>query len=181
MQNDNYPKSNYDILWFIGLIIGVLMCLLLSGCQLPSLTPLHPTTSISPLQNLTEAVTKTNWIITISILGMALAVVAWMNGSKMAIGIMAGCGVAMWLQLTVVRYASILAWAGLVFALGIVLWTVFVKNRALKEIISGIQKYKKSKNVCTIREHLYQQCKTTKKLVSQIKKKEKPKEGCNII
>ena len=151
------------------LLVLIILALFLVGCQHPDFEPLIPTT---PKQALVETVLKTDWIITASILGVALSVMAWMNGSKTAIGVMAGCGVAIWMQLTVVRYAHVLAWVGLVFAVGIMLWTVFVKNRALKEIVIGIQKYKKDYlGPTAMGSCLKKQNKTTKKIVSQIKGK----------
>ena len=125
-------------------------------------------------QALIDTVLKTDWVVTAAILGMSLSVVAWMNGSKSAVGIMAGCGVALWMQLTVVRYAHVLAWVGLVFAVGIMLWTVFVKNRALKEIVHGVQYYRRYKDGLSsngLNECLEKQTKTTKSIVSQIKGK----------
>lgn len=157
-----------DIFWFTGLlVITIIILLLLSGCQLPEVKPLIPTT---PKQALIDNVLKTDWIVTASILGMALATVAWMNGSKAAIGIMAGCGVALWMQLTVVRYAHVLAWIGLVFAVGLALWTVFVKNRALEDIVAGVQKYKLNVNM-PLEQFLGEQAESTKKIVSKIKGK----------
>jgi hypothetical protein len=151
-------------------ILLFVTCLILWGCQLPKAEPLIPTT---PGQALAKTIIKTDWIITASILGVALSVIAWMNGSKTAIGVMAGCGVAIWMQLTVVRYAHVLAWVGLVFAVGIMLWTVFVKNRALKEIIMGVQKYKAEVpsiyNNASLPRCLSTQKKTTQKIVSSIK------------
>lgn len=159
----------WEVLCVVWLLLIILLCaLLLSGCQAPGVEPLLPTT---PGQTLAKTIIKTDWIITASILGVALSVIAWMNGSKTAVGVMAGCGVALWMQLTVVRYAHVLAWVGLVFAVGIVLWTVFVKNRALEEIITSVQRYKLRKPPNYIRPYLTQQKKTTQKIVAKVKKK----------
>ena len=172
MQNKTYNR--FWALWL--LIIGLLLLYIsgfLIGCQHPEVEPLIPTT---PSQALVKTIIKTDWIITASIIGVSLSVMAWMNGSKTAIGVMAGCGVAIWMQLTVVRYAHVLAWVGLVFAIGIMLWTVFVKNRALKEIVGGVQYYKDYKDNMgqnALEECLREQTKATQKIVSQIKQKDK--------
>ena len=158
-----------DIIWFLGFVSLIWLCLLLVGCNMPEVKPLVPTI---PQQTLINTIVKTDWIITVSILGVALSVIAWMNGSKTAIGVMAGCGIAIWMQLTVVRYAHILAWMGLVFAVGIILWTVFVKNRALREIVNGVQNYRKYNEPVDsigLKVWLREQNKTTKKIVSKIK------------
>lgn len=166
------PKVNVeDIVWTVILFISmaVSIILLLSGCQIPEIGPLLPAT---PKQALIDTVLKTDWIVTASILGVALSVMAWMNGSKTAIGVMAGCGVAIWMQLTVVRYAHVLAWVGLVFAVGVMLWTVFVKNRALKEIVCGVQYFKdfgRGSTAHSLETCLNTQAKTTQKIVSGIK------------
>lgn len=167
------PKNMVNLFWFLGLVILVVAGPLLSGCQLP-VKPLIPT---NPTQALADAVAKTNWVIALSIAGIAFSVMAWINGSKTAIGVLIGCVVALWLQITVVRYASVLAWVGLIAAIGLGMWTVFVKNRALKEIVVGIQKYKAEipsiYNNARLPRCLSTQKKTTKKLVSKIKQKDK--------
>ena len=167
---------NNNKIALVWLTIGILLilcslALFIAGCQSPVVEPLIPTT---PKQALVETVLKTDWIITASILGVALSVMAWMNGSKTAIGVMAGCGVAIWMQLTVVRYAHVLAWVGLVFAIGVMLWTVFVKNRALKEIVCGVQYFKDFGHRPTahsLETCLNTQAKTTQKIVLDIKSK----------
>jgi len=171
MRNNNLGDSPTAILLlYLGMVLLLIIPLLICGCQAPEIEPLLPTT---PGQALIKTIIKTDWIITASILGVALSVMAWMNGSKTAIGVMAGCGVAIWMQLTVVRYAHALAWVGLVFAIGVLLWTVFVKNRALKEIIGGVQEYKNLYPVshAGLKKQLKEQTKTTQKLVSQVKGK----------
>lgn len=163
------PNNMVDLSWFLGAVLFMVLLLLLTGCQTPEVEPLLPTT---PGQALAKTIIKTDWIITASILGVALSVMAWMNGSKTAIGVMAGCTVAIWMQLTVVRYAHVLAWVGLVFAVGIMLWTVFVKNRALKEIVTQVQHYKESvPNQYGLKNYLHNQKRTTQKVVSQIRGK----------
>jgi hypothetical protein len=158
-----------NLFWFLGLVILVVAGPLLSGCQLP----VEPLISTNPTQALAEAVAKTNWIIALSIAGIAFSVMAWINGSKTAIGVLIGCAVALWLQVTVVRYASVLALVGLAAAIGLGIWTVFVKNRALKEIVYGIQDFKKTFPIGSESLHirLKNQKKTTQKIVTQIKGK----------
>lgn len=171
MLNKNGSDLYTDLIPFFILLVLIILALFLPGCQSPESELLIPTT---PGQALVKTIIKTDWIITASILGVAISVMAWMNGSKTAIGIMAGCCVAIWMQLTVVRYAHVLAWVGLVFAVGIMLWTVFVKNRALEDIVNGVENYRKSCPVSShdgLKKRLKEQSKTTQKIVSQIKGK----------
>lgn len=165
---DKVTASAFNEAILLFLTLGVLSGLLvyLVGCQLPvkSLTPTNPA------QALAETVAKTNWVIALSIAGIAVSVMAWINGSKTAIGVLIGCVVALWLQITVIRYASVLAVAGLVVAIGLGVWTVFVKNRALEDIVNGVQNYKRSANV-PLKQFLGEQAGSTKKIVSQIKGK----------
>ena len=161
-------KDRIALTWLL-IVMGLISCSLILfavGCQLP----VEPLVSTNPAQALTDTVAKTNWVIALSIAGIAFSVMAWINGSKTAIGVLVGCIVALWLQITIVRYASILAWVGLIAAIGLGIWTVFVKNRALKEIVIGIQKYKKDYlGPTAMGSCLKRQNKTTQKIVSQIK------------
>ena len=81
------------------------------------------------------------------------------------------CFVCLSMSLAVARYAIVMAVGGTVISFGLSIYTVFVKNRALKEVVTGVQKFKKEMPVWSIKNYLKEQSKTTKDLVKNIKGK----------
>lgn len=149
-------------------ILLFVMCLILWGCQLPNTKPLIPTT---PKQALLDNVLKTDWLATTAIVGFAISIAAFINGSKVAVGTAVGCGTALVLQLTVVRYAHVITWLGLVSAVGILIYTFYIKHRAFKEIILGVQIHKEGG--AELKQCLNKQSVSTKQLVKRIRRKNK--------
>lgn len=167
MQNKTYNRLWALWLLIIGLLL-ICMSVFLIGCQYPDVEPLLPTT---PGQALAKTIIKTDWIVSLAIIGFALSITAFINGSKLAVGTAIGCGAALILQLTVVRYASIITWLGLISAVGLLVYTFYIKHKAFKEIILGIQKHKNTNE--PLEQCLKEQNRSTKKIVSQIKQKDK--------
>jgi len=130
------------LLWGICLglvIVGVF--LFLTGCHKEIITPTIITVP-GPAEILYKTVVKTNWLATASLIGIVVSVFALLNGSKMGLaGIGASCA-GLFLTLAVARFAFWLAIVGLVGSIAIGLWSVFIKTRALTEIIEGIQAIK---------------------------------------
>jgi len=157
-------------------VIVLLMCIaiqFLSGCALcpqPVEETIIPTTSQEALM---IAVQKTNWLVTISILGIAASAVALFNGSKNAIPIAVGCFVALTLSLMVARFAYVLALGGTVVSVALSVYGIYVKSKAIKEIVAGVQKYKNERMTDgpTLRERLAKQSPSTKTIVKEVKAK----------
>ena len=170
MQNNKLWGS----LCVVRLLLTIALCalLLLCGCTAPEVKPLIPTT---PKQALIDTVLKTDWVVSLAIVGFAISVAAFINGSRMAVGTAVGCGVALVLQLTIVRYAAVITWLGLVLSTGLLLYTFYIKHRAFKEVILGVQDFKDHHP--PLKEYLGKQSDTTKKIVKQIKKASKNNES----
>lgn len=132
------------------LIIGIILITTimfaiigLSGCyfmrasnndnEIPDEIPDNPTSLLY------KTVYKTNWLVTASIIGAAFAAAAFLNGSKMAAPIGIGCLVALALSLAVIRYATWLAGFTTVAAVLILIATILTKDKALKQIVTGVQ------------------------------------------
>ncbi len=147
-------------------IVAALLVVSFFGCQ--TFRPRPPIID-NPRDALIQTVIKTDWITTIALLGMAVAVAAMVNGSRTAFPAFAGCGFALWSNLTVIRYAGVMAWFGLAASVLIFVYVVFVKNRALKEIVAGVENFKNHGG--TLIGCLNDQKVTTKKIVSGIKTK----------
>jgi hypothetical protein len=114
------------------LILLVLVAMLLTtGCHL-----LQPKVVYTP-DTVETVITKTNWLVTVAIIGIALSVVAFINGSRFAIPAFVGCCVALGVTLAVIKYAAVIALGSMVLAGGVCVYTIFVKTRAIKELVAG--------------------------------------------
>jgi len=160
----------WAMLILIFLIAYVFLCI--SGCQIlqPRPQPL-PKTHTEVLIN---TAMKTNWLVTISIIGCALAAAAFLNGNKMALPLLIGCLTCLGMSLAVIRYATLIALGSLLAGGGVFIYSVFLKDRALKEIIKGGQIFKSFGREKTIAQdfNLVQQdaqSKATQKLVKKVK------------
>lgn len=126
------------------LLFGFSVGLFLYGCSTPQKIPQpNPT----PQQILIKTVKATNWLATIGIIGMGLGVFAFFSGNtKFGIAGTIACFIVLSVSLAVARYHETLALYCIITAtvgtMGMFAYTIFVKNRALKEIITGIQNFK---------------------------------------
>jgi hypothetical protein len=157
------------VLLVVLYLIVLLMVLSFAGCQL---IPMGATEPVS--DTITTVVTKTNWLVTVAILGIALSVVAFINGSKMAIPAFVGSCVALGVTLAVIKYAAIIAGITLVLAGGVCVYAIFAKTRAIKELVTGGEKVKawldKSEDKKSFNEiHQNTQSKTTQALIEKAK------------
>jgi hypothetical protein len=133
----------------------------------------------SATNQLWQAARSSNWMVTIAVLGIAAGVFALLNGSKIGIPCIGASGVALFMALAVARFALWMAVFGLIGSVAAVAISVLVKNKALKDIIFGIQKVKETArhdNVDLVFQDKITKCLsghalTTKKLVKKTKQK----------
>lgn len=175
-------------LMILGMFLVTLLSFALcSGCRIvqpvldfvfkPPASSSEPTSPTSPEGRLLDAVKGVNWLVTLSVLGIAAGVFALLNGSKIGIPVIVSCAVALFMSLAVARYATWMAIFGLVGSVLVVAVSILAKNKALKEIVSNVQVIKKvatsNGNVVSqeeIEKTLKNQAKSTQKLVAKIKK-----------
>jgi len=143
--------------WIIAVFAGILF--ILSGCSM-----LQPPQPPQPAEQSYDAILKTvaashDWLVTLSIVGVAISVAATINGTKFGIPAAIGSLTSLGMALSVVRYAEWIALLALVGAIGAFVWAVAIKNRALRELIFDVD----SKVQST----------TTKKIVNKTCKKRK--------
>lgn len=178
---------NNVIIILCAILLVVLFVLGGSGCK--SLSFINPLSDNTPQVETAkgrfqDAVKSTSWLLTLSILGMAISIFAMLNGSKWALSSLAGSGLAFGLSLMVSRYAEVLAFVMLICILGgigFVVYSVVVKKKAFKEIIQTVENVKtKLKN--GDKEELFDnknnpdsaesiQSNSTKKIVKEVKEK----------
>lgn len=118
-------------------VIVVSILVVLSGCASTPIIEVPP-----PTQVLYETVLKTNWLATAAIIGIAISAFTFLNGNKAGIAGMVACFIALTMTLAVARYAQWLAIGGLTGSIGLMIYSIFVKDRALEEIVKGGQEVK---------------------------------------
>jgi hypothetical protein len=136
------------------ILIPVLACvLLLAGCYSLPVTG-NPGQAIGAAGKLAAAVNSTNFMIPLSILGVALGVTSMFMGNvKIGLPAVLGSITALVMTLAINRYASLMAAGGALaaaaaLAIGIVLKYRSVAGQAvsvgtaLKEVVTGVQKVK---------------------------------------
>jgi len=85
---------------------------------------------------------RLNWVSILSIVGIAISAAAFVNGNKLAISIFCGCVASLGVSLAVVEYAGFLAIGSLVSAVCIFVYSTLIKNRVVKELVTGAQELK---------------------------------------
>jgi len=156
------------------LCIGVLVLLALaicfvSGCAAtPPPDPLPDTAT----KVLTKFVLAPDLFFTLTIVGIMAGVFAFLNGQKIGIPLIITCFVGLCMKLAVVRFGFWIGLCGALGSLGLLVYTIMMKDRAIKEVIQGVQLHRNA----TI-EHKDLDCrlgltqsKSTKKLVEKVKK-----------
>jgi len=132
-------------------IVCVLALLFLLGGCLIVLTSCHASERCSDKPDvipdtvtkiLYQTIYRMNWLVVVSIIGIAISTAAFVNGSKAALPIGMGSLAALGMTLATIRYAQWIALCSFVVAMLIFFATVLKKNTALKQIIIGVQELK---------------------------------------
>ena len=158
--------------WIVGLIIAIVLIIILSGC---AATPIVP----EPLPDtaarvLTKFVLAPDMFFTLCIVGIMAGVFAFLNGQKIGIPLIITCFTGMCMKLAVVRFGFWIGLCGAIGSLTLLVYTIIIKDRALKEIITGVEDYRSviiEPNSIDDRLNTAQKSKSTKKLVRKIKEK----------
>ncbi len=160
-------------------IILVSCILFLSGCAM-----FQPRSAGDKLANLpktgTQAVMQTlksnNWLFTLSVIGVGAGFFAFLNGSSKGLQFMAACFVVISLIIGLTKYSAIIAAIAMIGTICLMLYTILVKNKALKEVVLGVQGVRNELNEKTIEDDVgilsvlsSVQSKTTKAIVKKIK------------
>lgn len=167
----------YVIYAILVVLASILVIGVLGGCR--CLQP-QPTVEVIPdtlAQAFIKTVYKTNWLVTVGIISIAISAVAFKNGARGACDWLLGSLILVGTTLAVIKFGVVLAIVCAVTGIGWLLYTLFLKDRALKEIVRTTEIYKKwvkeaSQDVVknTIKTDI--QSPQTTKLVSKIKGEE---------
>jgi len=132
----------------------------------------------TPTERLYESIRKSNWLVTLSILGIAIGVFAMINGApKLGLASIASGATSLYLSLAVARYAEWMAVCGLIGSVAAALVSIVVRRKALFEIIKGNEVYKSiiETNPKAVYKHYFSnaqdsvQSTSTRKLVADVK------------
>jgi len=164
--------------WVFYITLAILAALLFlgfftSGCALLQRRDTS-TVAPSPGVRLWETVKKSNWLVSLAIPIVALGAVAVFNGSsKLGFSaIIFGC-VNLFMALATARFALWMAIFGLIGSGLAVAVSILSKNKALIEIIKGVQIFKNNElepdSVRHLKGELGRQSSSTQKIVQEIK------------
>jgi len=166
---------NFCVVIIFAILWAILMVLFISGCSaLGGSTP-SPLPDLTPGQSLTKALANTNWLVTLAIIGAGAGFFAFLNGNGIGLKLIAACLVVISLTLMISWAARWIAAVGIVSSIGLLIYTIWTKDRAVKEIVganksfydhqkSGIQEIFKGYQGI-------QQSSSTEKIVKNILKK----------
>jgi len=91
-------------------------------------------------QAMFQTLRRANWLYTLSIIGIGAGFYAFLNGSGKGLQIMAACFVVLSLIIGITRYSAIIAAIAMIGAVCLMVYSTVVKNKALREVIAGVQK-----------------------------------------
>lgn len=171
--------------WLIPLLIALLFILLAlnSGCSLFQMSPADKIASLpeTPKQQLFQTLAKTNWLFTLSVVGVGAGFFAFLNGSSKGLQFMAACFVVISLIIGLTRYSAWIAAIAMIGTVCLMIYSVLVKGKALREVIEGIEgvRYELTDNgpdLTTTKDRIdsylgFSQSKTTKAIVKAVKDK----------
>jgi len=122
----------------------IVLMLIIVGCAIPPKRDSPDSAPPTPQERLYDSIKKSNWLVTLSILGIAAGVFALINGAaKLGAASIAASATSLYLSLAVARYAEWMAVCGLIGSIAAALFSIVARRRALFEIIEGNEIYKK--------------------------------------
>lgn len=177
MRNLKWLLDENVFLIFLPTIITIIVLItILSGCCFFKHAPIVP--SVPEVQTITNTVIKqvkvNDWLVTGSILLMGIGVFGFLNGMKQGISLIAAAGVVLGISLILKAYGAILVFAGAVCIAGYVGWQIWIRVRALYEVVENVENIKTQTAVSDtvdLKTVLSRQSPSTKSLVAGIRAK----------
>ncbi len=122
-------------------VVFIITIFLASGCSLFQMSSADKIASLpeTPKQQLFQTLAKTNWLFTLSVVGVGAGFFAFLNGSSKGLQFMAACFVVISLIIGVTRYSAVIAVISMIGTVCLMAYTILVKNKALREIVQGVQ------------------------------------------
>lgn len=159
-----------------NLILLLFAILLFAAFAVFSCTPVPPPTYMPITPAIQTVIKNIGWVQGMLIIGVVGSIFACFNGgAKFGLPLLISCLVGYGLTSAMLFYAKIIALTSLFSGVGLCGYFIFIKHRALKEIIDTVEFYKKYTKTAAkdnakivVKEEI--QSPTTTKLVSKIKK-----------
>lgn len=176
----------YGLLWILFVILTLVFLFCFSGCALLQKKPVVQPIPQTGQELLIDKIQKSNVPVWLCIFIVAGGAVALFNGAiKLGFSTMIFGSTSLALGLATSRFGFWIAMCGLVGTVATILYSILIKNTALKEIIKGIEIFKKTyadpKNIVNTKlainsvQESTQATDTTKKVVQDVKAKMKIK------
>jgi low affinity Fe/Cu permease len=127
------------------------------------------------ISTIIRIIRKTDWIVTLSILVAGAGFFAFLNGNGIGLKLMATAFVVLGIVLMLARFATLVAVIALSAAVLLLFYTIFIKSKALREIVVGVESARKkfASDVPEIKAELdktlSEQSESTKTIVKTIK------------
>ena len=162
------------IITAILILIGIV--LLTGGCSLFQMSGADKIAALpeTPQQQLFQTLAKTNWLFTLSVLGMGAGFFAFLNGSSRGLQFMAACFVVISVIIGITKYSAVIAVIAMIGAVCLMIYSTLVKGKALREVIQGVQRIREeptTDNFVVNSNLIATQSKTTKAIVKAVKGK----------
>ena len=171
--------------WLPLLIVALLLLIMfsISGCSIFQASPADKIAALpeTPQQQLFQTLAKTNWLFTLSVVGVGAGFFAFLNGSSKGLQFMAACFVVISLIIGLTRYSTWIAAIAMIGTVCLMVYSVLVKRKALREVVEGVQNIRyeltdNGDNLTTTKDRIddylgFSQSKTTKAIVKAVKTK----------
>jgi len=178
----------FDKMWFwvVVTIIAAILIVNMCGCSavraivgMPAVSDgIQTIIPSSPASQMWKVVAKSNWVVTICLLGFGGGLFTFFNGKpKLGLAIVFSCAGTLFFGLAVHRFPTWMAIVGLLGSVVGAAASILMKHRAIIEIIKGGQAFKKNLDSATkaivktdfTDKQKQEQSPTTQKLVRKIK------------
>jgi len=133
-----------DAVFAVVIIIVILFFLTLfsGGCAI--FQPSTPGDVLADLpttgpEAMFQTLKKANWLFTLSIVGVGAGFFAFLNGSSKGLQFMAACFVVISLIIGVTRYSAVIAAISLIGTVCLMIYSVLVRRRAMREVVQGVE------------------------------------------
>ncbi len=119
----------------------IFMALAVGSCSLFQMSGADKLASLpeTPKQQLFQTLAKTNWLFTLSVVGVGAGFFAFLNGSSKGLQFMAACFIVISLIIGLTRYSTVIAVVSMIGTVCLMVYSVLVRNKATREIVQGVQ------------------------------------------
>ncbi len=161
-----------DVALLTIIVVLLIVMAFVGGCSLFQMSPADKIASLpeTPQQQLFQTLAKTNWLFTLSVVGVGAGFFAFLNGSSKGLQFMAACFVVISLIIGLTRYSAVIAVISMIGTVCLMIYSVLVKSKALREIVQGVENGKKYNWAEGVAHLGITQSKTTKALIKKVKK-----------